>query len=1249
MVKNLPTVERSTKIRFGKNAVEDQAENTIVFNASNTELQATQSGAVYLSPIRFREDFSDPEIVLLMYDKSTGEITESGSSASTAVEPPLQSVTGFGNTTTYTIEFNNPSTSFFALSNAEFSNTISIGSLTPDFIPVVGSDKMLGDSTIKINNGSTVITSNLEVVGDITFSGNSYVIESQSLNIKDKIIGVSNNNPSGNYDGGLLIENVGHNVGLIHHGDEDRFSMGYTQNVASDNHILPDSNIFLLDVLGNLQVQNNITVTETGTFDHLVADSITINTDSFHVNSSTSNVGIGTNTPAFNLDVHGTSNVGTLTAVSGAFTGSVSGASYTGGAISGTTGDFTGDVTGTSYTGGAISGPTGDFTGDVTGTSYTGGPISGTTGTLSSTLSSGAFTATSAQINGVVNTTGNLAVNTDAILVDATNKKVGIGKTPTANLDVVGNINSTTGITSAAGGITATTGLFTGDGGLISNVQVSSVTGDLALGTATSGDYVQSMSGGDGITVTSGSGESSTPSVAVDLKANGGLVIESSEVAVDLGASAITGTLAVADGGTGVTTSTGSTNVVLSDSPTLTGTLTAAIANFSGDVSAVGGAFSGAVSGTGYSGGAIVGTTGTYSSTLSSAGFTATNGQFNGTLASTNDFTVGVDKLVVDVSTSSVGIGVDSPAFNLDVNGSANVGVLTTTKAATFGATKTLVFTVSNASGANKFYINDVQQHSITLHENQTYIFDLSSSTLVGHPFMIQDTNANDGNASGTPYSAGITTTGTYGSSEKRTFVVPVGAPTTLYYYCTQHSGMGSTITIATIPEVIVSGNLDTATATLSGDLSVGVDKLFVDVSASGVGIGTTAPAFNLDVHGTANVGTFTATTANLGGLTTTTGTLTNDLIVGVNKLVVDVSASGVGIGTVAPAFNLDVHGTANVGTFTTTTATVTADVASTSVTTGSVKVTGGIGLTGNVYASGNVYAQSEQAGLSHLGRAKIGFDGNNTDHAAYSHEDYMSSTAYALKQTATSGVTHINTPTGGHVRFNINNNEVGRFTSAGDFLVDTDTLYVDASQHCVGIETTTPHANLHVSGNVYVTNEITTATNVNAAKVYSSDGMVINTGSVCKKFYSYKGTIPNAVSASDAAIKLTFSTNIFYAKIVAHLIEADNEFSNMSLEVGGGHRDGDNSPTQLAIATGSISVFGNTSTNPWDTQVATTTTTVTLKPSATTSTTDSNSGNVDYNLFIEYISPDSATGKLASIHGYSGSSADQELVTFNY
>ena len=43
---------------------------------------------------------------------------------------------------------------------------------------------------------------------------------------------------------------------------------------------------------------------------------------------------------------------------------------------------------------------------------------------------------------------------------------------------------------------------------------------------------------------------------STDLKANGGLVIETTELAVDLGASSITGTLAVGDGGTGQTSYT---------------------------------------------------------------------------------------------------------------------------------------------------------------------------------------------------------------------------------------------------------------------------------------------------------------------------------------------------------------------------------------------------------------------------------------------------------------------------------------------------------------------------------------------------------------------------------------------------------------------------------------------------------------------------------------------------------------------
>jgi hypothetical protein len=58
--------------------------------------------------------------------------------------------------------------------------------------------------------------------------------------------------------------------------------------------------------------------------------------------------------------------------------------------------------------------------------------------------------------------------------------------------------------------------------------------------------------------ITPGDGlDKSGNTLSVDLKSNGGLVIESTEIAVDLGASSITGTLAVGDGGTGSTSASG--------------------------------------------------------------------------------------------------------------------------------------------------------------------------------------------------------------------------------------------------------------------------------------------------------------------------------------------------------------------------------------------------------------------------------------------------------------------------------------------------------------------------------------------------------------------------------------------------------------------------------------------------------------------------------------------------------------------
>ena len=169
----------------------------------------------------------------------------------------LEQVVNTGNTVSNSIEITG---------NLTVSQNVSIGGITTDHFPIIGNDGYLKASTISVDNGATIIASNLEVTGDIIVTGNSYVIESNTVTIEDRIIGIAVNNPSHDLDTGIIMEHPGHNIALVHHGDEDRFSIGYTQNTTSDNHVLPDSNIFYLDVLGNVVVQNNMTVGSGGSY-----------------------------------------------------------------------------------------------------------------------------------------------------------------------------------------------------------------------------------------------------------------------------------------------------------------------------------------------------------------------------------------------------------------------------------------------------------------------------------------------------------------------------------------------------------------------------------------------------------------------------------------------------------------------------------------------------------------------------------------------------------------------------------------------------------------------------------------------------------------------------------------------------------------------------------------------------------------------------------------------------------------------
>ena len=92
--------------------------------------------------------------------------------------------------------------------------------------------------------------------------------------------------------------------------------------------------------------------------------------------------------------------------------------------------------------------------------------------------------------------------------------------------------------------------------------------------------------------------------------------------------------------------------------------------------------------------------------------------------------------------------------------------------------------TVASYGGGNKFHILGVPQATLELMEGNTYVFSYPSS----HPFALSTTS--DGtHGGGSEYTTGVTRDS---SANTLTYVVPTSAPQ-LYYYCTNHSGMGGT------------------------------------------------------------------------------------------------------------------------------------------------------------------------------------------------------------------------------------------------------------------------------------------------------------------------------------------------------------------------------------------------------------------------------------------------------------------------
>ena len=357
------------------------------------------------------------------------------------------------------------------------------------------------------------------------------------------------------------------------------------------------------------------------------------------------------------------------------------------------------------------------------------------------------------------------------------------------------------------------------------------------------------------------------------------------------------------------------------------------------------------------------------------------------------------------------------------------------------------------------------------------------------------------------------------------------------------------------------------------------------------IGIGTLTPSFKLDVNGDLNF----AGTLYQGGVEyagspwTTTG---SDIYY---------TTGNIGIGVSSPAYKLDVDGDINLSSGST------------------LKINGIDAVFSNWTASGSdIYRSLGNVGIGKANpQYQLDVDGGTTEGAGDVMLRLMGTAGHTGKLIlGRSGNSDIRS----HA-IEVKNNGGGGASNFMKFLVHdggssspyetrTEVMTLLGSGN-VGIGTASPSAPLHVAG-----------------------GTIINSDGVAKKTYSYSGDLTSGQTVANSTIKITFSAHVFYAKIVAHLVESDNEVSTFSLECGGGNWSGG---TPLAIAKGPQAIFGSASTNPWSSTVTTSATTVSFKPTTNMAVAG------HYNVFIEYISQ-SSSGVVSKI-----TEGTTDVVTFGY
>ena len=242
MVKNFPTVERSQRIRLGRYVPDDQADNSVLLNATENVVAVSTSG-FYVAPITYSNAVTGNTLV---YNTQTKEIRDSGHPSHQFQD--LQSVTGYGNVTAETV----------TLTNTEYSLTtygaVGVANVNPQHTLSVGSNLWVSDtgSNVLVVRGGVLVEGNFVATGDTTF------VESQNLKVFDPIIevGANNTNQAFLFDAGLVMTRPGENVGVVYRENQDELVLAYTSNNATDRYVQPSSNLLNVHVYGDLTVSN---------------------------------------------------------------------------------------------------------------------------------------------------------------------------------------------------------------------------------------------------------------------------------------------------------------------------------------------------------------------------------------------------------------------------------------------------------------------------------------------------------------------------------------------------------------------------------------------------------------------------------------------------------------------------------------------------------------------------------------------------------------------------------------------------------------------------------------------------------------------------------------------------------------------------------------------------------------------------------------------------------------------------------